>query len=88
MMHFNVHKTFTGPHGAGGPGAGPIAVREFSGRLSARPDRRRATRAVPASRLIGSRRPPNRSAACARFSATSAFCCEDICISARWALTD
>lgn len=28
MMHFNVHKTFTGPHGAGGPGAGPIAVRE------------------------------------------------------------
>lgn len=29
MMHYNVHKTFTGPHGAGGPGAGPIAVRPF-----------------------------------------------------------
>jgi glycine dehydrogenase subunit 2 len=29
MMHYNVHKTFTGPHGAGGPGAGPIAVRNF-----------------------------------------------------------
>lgn len=29
MMHYNVHKTFTGPHGAGGPGAGPIAVRGF-----------------------------------------------------------
>lgn len=29
MQHYNVHKTFTGPHGAGGPGAGPIAVREF-----------------------------------------------------------
>src|SRR5438874_1805229 len=27
MMHYNVHKTFTGPHGAGGPGAGPIAGR-------------------------------------------------------------
>src|SRR5262249_1182558 len=27
MMHYNVHKTFTGPHGAGGPGAAPIAVR-------------------------------------------------------------
>jgi glycine dehydrogenase subunit 2 len=27
MMHYNVHKTFTGPHGAGGPGAGPVAVR-------------------------------------------------------------
>ncbi len=29
MMHYNVHKTFTGPHGAGGPGAGPICVRDF-----------------------------------------------------------
>jgi glycine dehydrogenase subunit 2 len=29
MQHYNVHKTFTGPHGAGGPGSGPIAVREF-----------------------------------------------------------
>jgi glycine dehydrogenase subunit 2 len=29
MMHYNVHKTFTGPHGAGGPGAGPIAVRSY-----------------------------------------------------------
>jgi glycine dehydrogenase subunit 2 len=26
MQHYNVHKTFTGPHGAGGPGSGPIAV--------------------------------------------------------------
>jgi glycine dehydrogenase subunit 2 len=29
MQHFNVHKTFTGPHGGGGPGSGPIAVRDF-----------------------------------------------------------
>src|SRR5205807_751282 len=29
MMHYNVHKTFTGPHGAGGPGSGPIAVRSM-----------------------------------------------------------
>ena len=29
LQHYNVHKTFTGPHGAGGPGAGPIAVRDF-----------------------------------------------------------
>jgi glycine dehydrogenase subunit 2 len=28
MMHYNVHKTFTGPHGTGGPGAGPISVRK------------------------------------------------------------
>jgi glycine dehydrogenase subunit 2 len=26
MQHYNVHKTFTGPHGGGGPGSGPIAV--------------------------------------------------------------
>jgi len=25
-VHFNLHKTFTQPHGGGGPGAGPIAV--------------------------------------------------------------
>jgi glycine dehydrogenase subunit 2 len=29
MMHYNPHKTFSGPHGGGGPGAGPIAVREM-----------------------------------------------------------
>ncbi|MDR3110040.1 MAG: aminomethyl-transferring glycine dehydrogenase subunit GcvPB [Planctomycetaceae bacterium] len=28
MMHFNVHKTFSTPHGGGGPGAGPIAVKQ------------------------------------------------------------
>src|SRR5699024_2581153 len=25
-VHLNLHKTFTGPHGGGGPGSGPIAV--------------------------------------------------------------
>ena len=29
MMHFNPHKTFSGPHGGGGPGAGPICVMDF-----------------------------------------------------------
>lgn len=28
VMHFNLHKTFSTPHGGGGPGSGPIAVRE------------------------------------------------------------
>lgn len=31
LMHFNPHKTFSGPHGGGGPGAGPIAVAERLG---------------------------------------------------------
>ena len=26
VLHFNLHKTFSTPHGCGGPGAGPIAV--------------------------------------------------------------
>jgi glycine dehydrogenase subunit 2 len=26
IMHYNTHKTFSTPHGCGGPGAGPIAV--------------------------------------------------------------
>jgi len=29
MVHLNLHKTFSTPHGSGGPGAGPIAVRKF-----------------------------------------------------------
>lgn len=28
IMHFNLHKTFSTPHGGGGPGAGPVAVTE------------------------------------------------------------
>jgi glycine dehydrogenase subunit 2 len=27
VAHFNLHKTFSTPHGGGGPGAGPVAVR-------------------------------------------------------------
>lgn len=29
VVHLNLHKTFTTPHGGGGPGAGPIGVKEF-----------------------------------------------------------
>jgi len=27
VMHYNLHKTFSTPHGGGGPGSGPVAVR-------------------------------------------------------------
>ena len=27
-MHINLHKTFSTPHGGGGPGAGPVGVRK------------------------------------------------------------
>jgi glycine dehydrogenase subunit 2 len=29
VMHFNLHKTFSTPHGGGGPGAGPVAVKKI-----------------------------------------------------------
>jgi glycine dehydrogenase subunit 2 len=29
VMHLNLHKTFTTPHGGGGPGSGPVAVKGF-----------------------------------------------------------
>jgi len=31
IVHINLHKTFSQPHGGGGPGGGPIAVRERLG---------------------------------------------------------
>jgi len=29
LMHLNLHKTFSTPHGGGGPGSGPVAVQNF-----------------------------------------------------------
>ena len=29
IVHFNLHKTFSQPHGGGGPGGGPLAVRDI-----------------------------------------------------------
>lgn len=29
VLHFNLHKTFSAPHGGGGPGSGPVAVKAF-----------------------------------------------------------
>lgn len=29
IVHFNLHKTFSTPHGGGGPGAGPVGVKGF-----------------------------------------------------------
>jgi len=28
VLHFNLHKTFTTPHGGGGPGSGPVCVKQ------------------------------------------------------------
>ena len=29
VMHFNLHKTFSTPHGGGGPGAGPVGIKNL-----------------------------------------------------------
>ncbi len=29
VVHFNLHKTFSTPHGGGGPGSGPVAVKDY-----------------------------------------------------------
>jgi glycine dehydrogenase subunit 2 len=52
IVHFNLHKSFTQPHGGGGPGAGPIAVSERIEPYLPRPQVVR--RAVPGSNGDGS----------------------------------
>jgi glycine dehydrogenase subunit 2 len=37
IVHFNLHKSFTQPHGGGGPGSGPIAVSERMAEFLPRP---------------------------------------------------
>ncbi len=41
IMHVNLHKTFSTPHGGGGPGAGPVGVTETLARLLPGPRVRR-----------------------------------------------
>jgi glycine dehydrogenase subunit 2 len=33
IVHFNLHKTFSTPHGGGGPGSGPVAVKQHLARF-------------------------------------------------------
>jgi glycine dehydrogenase subunit 2 len=33
IMHINLHKTFSTPHGGGGPGSGPVGVKEYLAHL-------------------------------------------------------
>ena len=44
VMHMNLHKTFSTPHGGGGPGSGPVAVSRGARAVPAAPDRRAARR--------------------------------------------
>jgi glycine dehydrogenase subunit 2 len=51
VMHFNLHKTFTTPHGGGGPGSGPIG---FNARLAPfAPDSCRPESVGPVKAYVG-----------------------------------
>ena len=67
IMHFNLHKTFATPHGGGGPGAGPVGVREFLEKFLPVPRVIEQGGQVPASTTTGR----TASARCARSTATS-----------------
>jgi glycine dehydrogenase subunit 2 len=44
LMHLNLHKTFSIPHGGGGAGAGPVGVARTSFRFCRRPSCARSSR--------------------------------------------
>ena len=73
IVHFNLHKSFTQPHGGGGPGAGPIAVSERIEPYLPRPQVVRARGRRRRLDLRPRRRPArSRSAGCAASRATTA----------------
>ncbi|MGB9183099.1 MAG: aminomethyl-transferring glycine dehydrogenase subunit GcvPB, partial [Solirubrobacteraceae bacterium] len=55
IVHFNLHKSFTQPHGGGGPGAGPIAVSDRIEPFLPRPQVIRVTDPAPGSNGHGPR---------------------------------
>ncbi len=86
IVHFNLHKSFTQPHGGGGPGSGPIAVSEriapFLPRAGGRRDDESDGDLRPRSTSGRSR-----SGACAASRATTAASCAPTPTSARSAPT-
>ena len=76
IVHVNLHKSFSQPHGGGGPGAGPIAVSDRIAPFLPAPRivcARAATAPGRPSTSTTSRR--SRSVACAASRATSASSC-------------
>ena len=62
VMHLNLHKTFSTPHGGGGPGSGPVAVKKVLEPFLPAPRLRR-----PAGRWPGTTSASTPSAACKAF---------------------
>ena len=74
IVHVNLHKSFSQPHGGGGPGAGPIAVSERIEPFLPRPQvvRREGDNGGGPTSSTSTSSGPSRSAACAASRATSA----------------
>ena len=89
IVHFNLHKTFTQPHGGGGPGAGPIAVSERIEPFMPRPQvvRRESGNGAGPARSSSTSTAPSRSAGCAASRATTASSCAPTPTSSRSAPT-
>ena len=85
IMHFNLHKTFSTPHGGGGPGSGPVGVREDLEQFLPGPRARRVEEDGEVLRVVRSQ--PNRSADCTPSTATSACTSAPIATSACTART-
>ena len=76
IVHVNLHKSFSQPHGGGGPGAGPIAVSERIEPFLPVPRIVRAEGADGAGpRSTSTTSARSRSAGCAASRATSASSC-------------
>ena len=85
IVHFNLHKSFTQPHGGGGPGSGPIAVSERIAPFLPVPGRRAARE--DGSFELDHDRGRRRSGGCAASTATTAASCAPTPTSARSART-
>jgi glycine dehydrogenase subunit 2 len=53
VMHLNLHKTFSTPHGGGGPGSGPGGLQGVSGAVSAHSRPRPKREGLPRMRGLG-----------------------------------
>ena len=83
VMQYNLHKTFATPHGGGGPGSGPVAVKAALAPFLPLPVVVEGGRDLPAGHRCR-RSGPRPSASCASSAATSACSCAPGPTSASW----
>ena len=76
VVHFNLHKTCSTPHGGGGPGAGPVGVKAHLEPFSPGPCPRKANRGITgktSARSPSAKCVPTRATSARRFAPTPTF---------------